>query len=227
MSSDPASSKEEDEKTKVQKIETKAALEALAQAFKKLDVNHDGSISKQEFVAGVMKDKEIQDILHMHMVSAPPKSEKSPQNSERRGSLKMREKDMKRRAARTRNLGIALEYFKRFDTDNSGAIDVNEFSTFFHSKDLENMIEETLKKPIVETKNLSQDDCKMLQQLFGILDSDERCKQAGHHPTHTRRSFPNINWARPEGPKKGEVVIRVCLSFRFRIQRPSIVRGTL
>jgi len=108
--------------------------------------------------------------------------EKSPtaepaqgKHGERRGSLKMRDKDLKRRATRTRNLGIALKYFKKLDMDNSGAIDVNEFSTFFQSKDLEDLIENAIEKEDnIVTENLSKEDANMLRQFFNFLDSDQR-----------------------------------------------------
>jgi len=66
-----------------------------------------------------------------------------------------------------------LKYFKRIDTDDSGIIDVNEFSSFFNSKKLEEMIQTELAKPIFKTKHLSQEDSKMVKQLFDFLDSDK------------------------------------------------------
>uniref|UniRef100_A0A7S2XIF6 EF-hand domain-containing protein n=1 Tax=Lotharella oceanica TaxID=641309 RepID=A0A7S2XIF6_9EUKA len=156
----------------IESIESKEVLEKLVQAFSKLDVNHDGTISKQEFITGILADPTIQKILHIPIEKSPAKSPVSGK-TERRGSLKLREKDQQRRAVRTRNLGIALKYFKRIDTDDSGIIDVNEFSSFFHSKRLEEMIQGELAKPIFQTKNLSQQDSKMVKQLFDFLDSDK------------------------------------------------------
>jgi len=167
-----------DAKESSETIQSEDVLTKLAAAFSKMDVNQDGTISKQEFIQGVLQDKEIQAILHIPIEFV---GEKSPtaepaqgKHGERRGSLKMRDKDLKRRATRTRNLGIALKYFKKLDMDNSGAIDVNEFSTFFQSKDLEDLIENAIEKEDnIVTENLSKEDANMLRQFFNFLDSDQ------------------------------------------------------
>eukprot|EP00468_Gymnochlora_sp_CCMP2014_P005364 CAMPEP_0167762000 /NCGR_PEP_ID=MMETSP0110_2-20121227/12500_1 /TAXON_ID=629695 /ORGANISM="Gymnochlora sp., Strain CCMP2014" /LENGTH=349 /DNA_ID=CAMNT_0007648777 /DNA_START=11 /DNA_END=1060 /DNA_ORIENTATION=+ len=155
-------------------IKSKEVLAMLAKAFSRLDNNKDGTISKQEFVAGVLKDKEVQKILHIPIEKTKPKTpESKDEHGVRRGSLKLREKDMARRAVRARNLGTTLKYFKRIDKDDSGTIDVNEFAAFFHSAELEDLIEAQLKTSFEETKHLSKDDVKMLNQLFNVLDSDQ------------------------------------------------------
>jgi len=155
-------------------IESKEVLEMLAKAFSKLDVNKDGTISKQEFVAGVLKDPEVQKILHIPIEKTTAKTPESRDaQGVRRGSLKLRDKDVLRRAVRTRNLGIALKYFKQIDKDNSGTIDVNEFSAFFHSSELEKMIGQKLKSTYTKTNNLTKEDARMLKQMFEVLDSDE------------------------------------------------------
>eukprot|EP00954_Amorphochlora_amoebiformis_P007685 595652-Amorphochlora_amoeboformis.AAC.2 len=92
----------------------------LCTAFSKLDVNKDGTISKQEFVAGVLKDPEnwdglifplttpstiaqVQKILHIPIEKTTAKTPESRDaQGVRRGSLKLRDKDVLRRAVRTR-----------------------------------------------------------------------------------------------------------------------------
>mmetsp|Transcript_8751 Transcript_8751/g.16113 ORF Transcript_8751/g.16113 Transcript_8751/m.16113 type:complete len:311 (+) Transcript_8751:141-1073(+) len=180
-------------------IKSNVLLEKLAEAFSHLDVNNDGQISKQEFISGVLKDSEIQSILHIPIEKTAGKSPPASSNDKARGSFSMKEKDVARRATRTRNLGIALKYFKKMDADNSGVIDINEFSSFFQSENLEKLIEDQIKKAIIKTENMSEEDSKMIKQLFDFLDSDESglvsyvelCEGLG--PTNANRMFTTMD----------------------------------
>ena len=53
-----------------QSIKSREVLSQLAKAFSRLDVNKNGSISKAEFISGLLKDKEVKDCdcqqSHLH-----------------------------------------------------------------------------------------------------------------------------------------------------------------
>lgn len=165
-------------------IHSKELVKQLADAFGRLDVNKDGKVDRQEFISGILKDKDIQKILHLK-IEDDPASNTEESLGQKTGSLRNHRQYISRRG---KNLGVVLEYFKRLDKDNSGDVCADEFSAFFQSELLTKMIEKQLEAKLSDCKNLSGGDVAMLKQLFAFMDTDssglvsytELCEHVGH-----------------------------------------------
>ena len=155
-------------------VSSEEFLKKLTAAFSKLDVNKDGMVSRQEFIAGVLNDKEMQKLLSVEVESKGSEVSPSPKSPDPNaiGGAKGSLSDHKvYREKRGRKLGVVLEYFKRLDADDSGEITIEEFSEFFHSEKLSGMIASQLKAEVDITKNLSAADSAMVKQLFAFIDA--------------------------------------------------------